>query len=85
MNTHLTIQELYSSAGFNQKEFCEALNRRFVEIGSSRKVNTKSIREWNAMRYPPRLTPEETLELCQLLRCNLYDLVLATRSNVREP
>jgi hypothetical protein len=84
MKAGLTIQELYSGAGFNQKEFCEALNRRFSEIGSSRKVSPKSIREWNAHRYPPRLTPEETLELCQLLRCNLYDLVMATRPNVRE-
>lgn len=69
---------LYKKAGFSQKEFAEILSRRFAEIGSERKITTKSIRDWNSGRFQPRLTPRETLEMCLLLGCNLYDLVLAT-------
>ena len=70
---------LYKRAGFSQKEFAEILTRRFAEIGSERKITPKSIREWNSGKFEPRLTPRETLEMCLLLQCNLYDLVLATR------
>lgn len=69
---------LYKKAGFSQKEFAEILTRRFAEIGSDRKITPKSIREWNNGKFQPRLTPRETLEMCLLLQCNLYDLVLAT-------
>lgn len=69
---------LYKKAGFSQKEFADILTRRFAEIGSDRKITPKSIREWNSGKFEPRLTPRETLEMCLLLQCNLYDLVLAT-------
>lgn len=69
---------LYKRAGFSQKQFAEILTRRFAEIGSSRKVTPKSIREWNRGKFQPRMTPRETMEMCLLLGCNLYDLVLAT-------
>ena len=74
----LTFMNLYQRAGFSQKEFADILTRRFSEIGSERKITPKSIREWNKGKFEPRLTPRETLEMCLLLRCNLYDLVLAT-------
>lgn len=73
-----SFMNLYTRAGFSQKQFAEILTRRFAEIGSDRKVTPKSIREWNSGKFEPRLTPRETLEMCQLLQCNLYDLVLAT-------
>lgn len=73
-----TFMNLYKRAGFSQKEFAEILTRRFAEIGSDRKITPKSIREWNSGKFEPRLTPRETLEMCLLLGCNLYDLVLAT-------
>ena len=73
-----SFMNLYKRAGFSQKEFAEILTRRFGEIGSDRKITTKSIREWNSGKFEPRLTPRETLEMCQLLQCNLYDLALAT-------
>jgi hypothetical protein len=73
-----SFMNLYQRAGFSQKEFAEILSRRFSEIGSDRKVTPKSIREWNSGKFQPRLTPRETLEMCLLLQCNLYDLVLAT-------
>jgi hypothetical protein len=72
------FMNLYKRAGFSQKEFADILTRRFAEIGSARKITTKSIREWNSGKFEPRLTPRETLEMCLLLQCNLYDLVLAT-------
>jgi hypothetical protein len=74
----LTFMNLYQRAGFSQKEFADILTRRFHEIGSERKITTKSIREWNRGKFEPRLTPRETLEMCLVLGCNLYDLVLAT-------
>jgi hypothetical protein len=73
-----SFMNLYKKAGFSQKEFAEILTRRFSEIGSDRKITPKSIREWNSGKFEPRLTPRETLEMCLLLQCNLYDLVLAT-------
>jgi hypothetical protein len=73
-----TFMNLYKQAGFSQKEFAEVLTRRFAEIGSDRKITPKSIREWNSGKFEPRLTPRETLEMCLVLQCNLYDLVLAT-------
>ena len=73
-----SFMNLYKRAGFSQKEFAEILTRRFAEIGSERKITPKSIREWNSGKFEPRLTPRETLEMCLLLQCNLYDLVLAT-------
>jgi hypothetical protein len=73
------FMNLYKRAGYTQKGFAEALSQRFEQIGSNRKVTTKSIREWNARKFEPRLTPSETLEMCLLLNCNLYDLVLATK------
>jgi hypothetical protein len=73
-----SFMNLYKRAGFSQKEFADILTRRFAEIGSDRKITTKSIREWNNGKFEPRLTPRETLEMCLLLGCNLYDLVLAT-------
>lgn len=73
-----TFMNLYKAAGFSQKEFAEILTGGFAEIGSDRKITTKSIREWNSGKFEPRLTPRETLEMCLLLQCNLYDLVLAT-------
>ena len=73
-----SFMNLYQRAGFSQKEFAEILTRRFAEIGSDRKITPKSIREWNKGKFEPKLTPRETLEMCLLLRCNLYDLVLAT-------
>lgn len=73
-----SFMNLYKRAGFSQKEFAEILTRRFAEIGSERKITPKSIREWNRGKFEPRLTPRETLEMCLLLQCNLYDLVLAT-------
>ncbi len=73
-----SFMNLYQRAGFSQKEFAEILTRRFIEIGSERKITPKSIREWNNGKFEPRLTPRETLEMCLLLQCNLYDLVLAT-------
>lgn len=73
-----TFMNLYKKAGFSQKEFAEILTRRFAEIGSDRKITPKSIREWNNGKFEPKLTPRETLEMCLLLQCNLYDLVLAT-------
>src|SRR4028118_1178204 len=73
-----SFMNLYKRAGFSQKEFADILTRRFAEIGSERKITTKSIREWNSGKFEPRLTPRETLEMCLLLNCNLYDLVLAT-------
>ena len=80
-----SFTNLYQRAGFSQKEFAETLTRRFVEIGSDRKITPKSIREWNNRKFEPRLTPRETLEMCLLLQCNLYDLVLATspEKNIR--
>jgi len=73
-----SFMNLYKRAGFSQKQFADILTRRFAEIGSERKITTKSIREWNSGKFEPRLTPRETLEMCLLLQCNLYDLVLAT-------
>jgi hypothetical protein len=73
------FMNLYQRAGFTQKGFAETLSRRLAEIGSDRKITAKSIREWNSGKFEPKLTPRETLEMCQLLQCNLYDLVLATR------
>jgi hypothetical protein len=73
-----SFMNLYKRAGFSQKQFADILTRRFAEIGSDRKITTKSIREWNNGKFEPRLTPRETLEMCLLLQCNLYDLVLAT-------
>lgn len=73
-----SFMNLYTKAGFSQKEFADILTRRFAEIGSGRKVTAKSLREWNSGKFEPRLTPRETLEMCLLLQCNLYDLVLAT-------
>ncbi|GET39664.1 GIY-YIG nuclease family protein [Microseira wollei] len=70
---------LYKKAGYTQKGFAKALNRRFEEINSPRQVTTKSIREWISGKFQPHLTPAETLEMCILLNCNLYDLVLATK------
>jgi len=74
-----TFMNLYQRAGFTQKGFAETLTRRLAEIGSNRKITAKSIREWNNGKFEPKLTPRETLEMCQLLQCNLYDLVVATR------
>ncbi len=81
------FMNLYQRAGFSQKEFAEILTRRFFEIGSDRKITPKSIREWNNGKFEPRLTPRETLEMCLLLQCNLYDLVLATspKKNAQVP
>jgi hypothetical protein len=78
------FMNLYKRAGYTQKAFAEALTQRFEQIGSNRKVTTKSIREWNARKFEPRLTPSETLEMCLLLNCNLYDLALATKSTPPE-
>jgi hypothetical protein len=82
-----SFMNLYKRAGFSQKEFADILTRRFSEIGSDRKITPKSIREWNSGKFEPRLTPRETLEMCLLLQCNLYDLVLATtpRKNTDVP
>jgi len=79
LENEVGFMKLYQKAGYTQKEFAEILSRRFAEIGSHRKVTPKSIREWNSGKFEPRLTPRETLEMCQLLSCNLYDLVLATQ------
>ena len=79
LQNEVGFMKLYQRAGYTQKEFAEILSRRFAEIGSHRKVTPKSIREWNSGKFEPRLTPRETLEMCQLLSCNLYDLVLATQ------
>lgn len=73
-----SLMNLYKRAGFSQKEFADTLTRRFAEIGSDRKITAKSLREWDSGKFEPHLTPRETLEMCLLLQCNLYDLVLAT-------
>jgi hypothetical protein len=80
-----SFMNLYQRAGFSQKEFAEILTRRFFEIGSNRKITPKSIREWNNGKFEPNLTPRETLEMCLVLRCNLYDLVLATSPKKQLP
>lgn len=73
-----SLMYLYKRLGYSQKQFAEILTRRFAEIGSGRKVTAKSLREWNNGAFEPRLTPRETLEMCLLLQCNLYDLAQAT-------
>jgi hypothetical protein len=80
-----SFMNLYQRAGFSQKEFAEILTRRFAEIGSGRKITPKSIREWNNGKFEPKLTPRETLEMCLVLQCNLYDLVLATSKKNIQP
>lgn len=80
-----SFMNLYQRAGFSQKEFAEILTRRFAEIGSDRKITPKSIREWNNGKFEPKLTPRETLEMCLVLQCNLYDLVLATNKKNIQP
>jgi hypothetical protein len=76
-NNPTDFKSLYKRLGYSQKGFAEVLSRRFEEIGSARKVTIKSIGEWNRGVFEPRMTPRETLEMCLLLKCNLFDLVLA--------
>lgn len=42
-------------------------------------VTDQTISNWETGTYKPRLTPEQTLALCQVLQCSLEELVAATR------
>ncbi|OWY64513.1 transcriptional regulator [cyanobacterium TDX16] len=41
-------------------------------------VTDQTVSNWEKGVYKPRLTPAQTLALCQILRCSLEELVAVT-------
>lgn len=74
----ISFAMLRSRTGLTQEELARALADTFKRIGSDRKVTKKSVSDWETGRHKPRFTPEETLEVCNLLGCSLSELAEAS-------
>ncbi|WP_368012143.1 helix-turn-helix transcriptional regulator [Laspinema palackyanum] len=72
---------LRARVDLTQEELATELSRRFLMIGSNRKVTKKSVSDWETGRHSPRFTPPETLEVCDTLKCDLVELALAVKSS----
>ena len=75
----ITLMQLRRRLDVSQEEFAALLADAFRRIGSDRKVTKKSVSDWETGRHKPRFTPEETLEVCQILQCTLNELAEATK------
>jgi len=62
------ILKLRTRLGLTQRQVAQAVG-----------VTDQTISNWETGTYKPRLTPEQTLALCQALQCSLEELVAATR------
>lgn len=76
------LKYLRNRVGLTQEEMAKLLNERFQRIGSLRgRLHRNSIVSWENGRHFPRLTPPETLELCDLLGCTLLELTRALENS----
>ena len=76
------LKYLRNRIGLTQEEMANLLDQRFQRIGSLRgKLHRNSIASWEAGKHLPRLTPPETLELCDLLGCTLLELTHALQNS----
>ena len=74
-----TLRYLRKRAGLTQGEMAILLSERFERIHSLRKgIHQNSISSWERGEHFPRLTPNEMLQLCDLLDCSLLELAQAT-------
>lgn len=54
------------------------LNLTQRQVAQAVGVTDQTVSNWEQGVYKPRLTPAQTLALCQILRCSLEELVAVT-------
>ena len=75
------LKSLREKIDMSQDELARLLTIRFRQVGSLRKtISQRAISDWERGVHSPRLTPNETLELCNVLNCTLLQLVDACRA-----
>ena len=70
----LTLTTLRERLGLTQQELAEELTRRFALIESQKTIGREAVSNWETGKHQPRLTPGETLQMCDTLRCSLSEL-----------
>lgn len=74
------LKFLREKVGLSQNDLSHLLTSRFNQIDSDRKgISQQAISLWETGVHSPRLTPEEMLELCNVLDCTLLQLVEACK------
>ncbi len=66
------------SSGDKIMNLRKRLNLTQRQVASVVGVTDQTVSNWEQGIYTPRLTPAQTLALCQVLKCSLEELVSAT-------
>lgn len=67
------ILRLRTRLGLTQRQVADAVG-----------VTVQTISNWETGESKPRLSPEQTLALCEVLQCSLKELVAATKNSPKE-
>ena len=77
-NSTPTFQDLLRRKGLSQKDFAERVESAWASI-SGRKLSRQAVNAWIRGREIPKLSPNETLILIEILECTLSELAFAFR------
>jgi DNA-binding XRE family transcriptional regulator len=73
------------SSGAEIMNLRKRLNLTQRQVAQAVGVTDQTVSNWEQGIYTPRLTPSQTLALCQTLQCSLEELVVATSDGDSQP